>query len=397
MGPTRGSKSKKKSTTTLSTPPLIHSQPSDWWHDFSKRFHGDLKKSTDSQSFESMFKMSTKTFDYITSFVNEEMSASNKNYIDLNGNQLNLYDMVGVALRRLGSGDSLSTVGTSLNLHQTTVAGLTKRFVDALVEKTHSHIYWPSTELEMEDVKSKFEKIGGLPNCCGAIGTTHILMRLLNVECSTNAWCDRENNQSMVLSAIVDPTLRFRDISGGWPGSLTDEYIFKESAFLELCKDGVRLNGKQRQLSEGNEIHEYIVGNSGFPLLKWMLTPYQGDQLGDYEMKFNEMLFKTQMVTNEAFVKLKENWKILKGELWRPDKNRLPLIITACCILHNILIDMEDEVQETLVFSGGHDLDYRPVFCDADDDDQVGAVLREKICRYLSFRENDGMHHSSAA
>ncbi|KAI3520025.1 hypothetical protein L1887_09246 [Cichorium endivia] len=60
MGPIRRSKSKKKAeqpTTSLVTPPLSQPQPSDWWHDFSKRFHGSFSKSTDSQSFESMFKM----------------------------------------------------------------------------------------------------------------------------------------------------------------------------------------------------------------------------------------------------------------------------------------------------------------------------------------------------
>lgn len=346
-------------------------------------FSGSLKESTDSQTFESMFKMSMKTFGYICSLVEEEMMAKSASFTDLNGNPLSLHDMVAVVLTRLGSGESLKLVGSSLGLNQTTVAQLTKRFVDTLISKGLTHIQWPSTEPEMEDIKCKFEKIGGLPNCCGAIDTTHVLMSLPTADRSTNYWRDREDNQSMTLQAIVDADLRFLDIHGGCPGRMTDEQIHRSSAFYERCKEGERLNGQKKELAEGNEIQEYIVGNSGFPLLKWLLTPYPGGNLSNSESIFNEMVLKTHMVAKEAFVKLKENWKILKGVLWRPDKHRLPLIILACCILHNILIDMEDEVQETLVFSDCSDLDYRPLFCNANDD-QNGIVLREKIAVYLS-------------
>ncbi|KAK1409494.1 hypothetical protein QVD17_36020 [Tagetes erecta] len=389
MAPLRRSISKRKqSTATVVTPPLTEPQPADWWHHFSQRFNEELKDSTDSQTFESMFKMSMKTFCYITSAVQEQMVANDTQFLDLNGNQLNLYDMVAIALWLLSSGESFSTVGTSLNLNQATVAELTKRFVEALLLKTDSYIYWPSTKSEMRDIISKFEKIGGLPNCCGVIDSTHILMTLPVVDRSANVWCDRQGNHSMTLQAIVDPYLRFRDINAGHPGSLTDEFIYNNSLVFKRCEDGVWLNGKQRPLSDGGcYINEYIVGDSSLPLQKWMLTPYRGDDLSDFEVIFNDSLFDTQMVAKNAFVKLKENWKILKVVWWRPDKRSLTKVINACCILHNILIDMEDEVQEKLVFDDCNDLDYCPVFSNADQD-LDGSVLREKFeCRNFDVKK----------
>lgn len=329
-----------------------------------------------------MFKMSMKTFEYISSLVKEDIIAKTPNFVDLNGNPLTVYDVVAIALRRLGSGDSLAIVGTSLNLNQTTVAQITKLFVDTLEVKGISHLQWPESESEMESVKSKFEKIAGLPNCCGAIDTTHVLMCLSTVDRSTKVWCDREKNQTMTFQGIVDSDLRFRDIVAGWPGSMTDESIHKKSTFFEKCQSGERLNGKRRVLSEGNEIEEYIVGNSGFPLLPWMITPYKGKRICDSEVRFNQKVIQTQMVAQKALGKLKQNWKIIQGVMWRPDKSRVPLIVLACCILHNILIDMEDEVQEKLVFTHRHDLDYRPAICDSDDDES-GLVLRDKISLHL--------------
>ncbi|CAH1438533.1 unnamed protein product [Lactuca virosa] len=386
MGPIRRSKSKKKAeqpTTSLVTPPLPQPQLSDWWHDFSKRFHGSLSKSTDSQSFESMFKMSMKTFDYISSLVKEDIIAKTPSFMDLNGIPLCLYDVVATALRRLGSGDSLAIVGTSLNLNQTTVAQITKLFVDTLEFRGICHIRWPESESEMEAVKSKLEKIAGLPNCCGAIDTSHVMMCVSTADRSTQLWCDREKNQTVTFQVIADADLRFRDLVGGWPGCMTDERIHKKSTFFKFCKSGERLNGKRRVVSEGNEIEEYIVGNSGFRLLPWLMTPYRGNKLCDSEVRFNQMVMKTQMVAQKALGKLKQNWKIIQGVMWRPDKDRLPVIILACCILHNILIDMEDEVQEKLVFSHRHDLDYRPAVCHSDDD-KKGVALREKITLHLS-------------
>ncbi|XP_024988754.1 protein ALP1-like [Cynara cardunculus var. scolymus] len=390
MGPIRRFKSRRRAeqphtpaSTTLVTPSLPPPPFSDWWNDFSQRFYGSSYEIPDSESFESMFKMSMKTFEYISSLVKEEMLAKASGFSDLSGDPLNLYDLVAVALRRLGSGESLSLVGESLNLNQTTVAQITKLFTDAMEVRAVCHLRWPSTEAEVEEVKGKMETISGLPNCCGAIETTHILMCLSIADRSSNVWRDRENNQSMTLQAIVDADLRFRDIVAGWPGSLTDETIHKKSTFFRLCQEGKKFNGKKRELSEGTEIEEFIIGNSGFPLLPWLITPYQGDELSYSEAKFNRMVTKTQKVAQKAFAKLKENWKIIQKLMWRPDKDRLPKIILTCCALHNILIDMKDEVQEGLVFSDRTGLNYRPAFCAAGDDHN-GSVLREKLSVYLS-------------
>ncbi|GJV07643.1 harbinger transposase-derived nuclease [Tanacetum coccineum] len=399
MGPIRGSKSFKKSA------PLSEPQPSDWWPHFAQsldlgvaaciytrksnppglsplvvvnRACSSTALTSDKETWgqdlnlfcvlsfhrfqaitmlESMFKMSIKTFGYICSLVKEEMMVKCANFTDIDGNLFSPYDMVAIALRRLGSGESQQNVGNSLNVKKMTVARLTRRFVDALNVQGLHHLSWPSTEVEMEDLKCQFEKIWGIPNCCGAIDTTHILMSVVSTDPSKKMWYDREKNETMTLQAIVGPDLRFRNITAGSPGCLTDERILKSSAFVTVCNKGERLNGKQKVLSEGNKIEEYIVGNSGFPLLKWLLTPYQGRDFVILKLSLMKMFVenntKWQM---KLSLKLKAELKIIKGE---------------------------DEVQDRLVFSNCHDLAYRPLFCDSDND-QNGSLLRDKIAVHLS-------------
>lgn len=335
-----------------------------------------------SKNFESVFKISRKTFDYICSLVKEDLAARQSNFSFSNGKPLSPNDMVAIALRRLSSGESLQIIGDLFGLNQSTVSQVTWRFVESMEERGLHHLQWPSKEIEMEDIKSKFEKIRGFRNCCGAIDITHIVMNIPAVDPANNVWYDREKNYSMILQGIVDPEMRFRDIIAGWPGSLTDALVLRNSGFFKLTEEGKRLDGKSLQLSEGIELREYIIGDTGFPLLPWLLTPYQGKGLSDIEAEYNKRHSATRMVAQMALARLKDVWRIIHGVMWMPDKNRLPRIVLVCCLLHNIVIDMEDEMLDELPLSYHHDSGYHQQTCESVD--KTASVMRDNLSLYLS-------------
>ncbi|CAN7095074.1 protein ALP1-like [Brassica rapa] len=354
------------------------SQPSDWWDGFSRRISGPYSGSTDPKTFESVFKVSRKTFDYICSLVKDDFTAKPANFSDSNGKPLTLNDRVAVALRRLGSGESLSVIGESFGMNQSTVSQITWRFVESMEERALHHLSWPS---KLDDVKSKFEKISGLPNCCGAIDITHVMMNLPNVELSNKVWLDGEKNFSMVLQAVVDPEMRFLDVIAGWPGSLSDDVVLKNSGFFKLVEKGKRLHGGKIQLSERTELREYIVGDSGFPLLPWLLTPYQGKPMSLPQTEFNKRHSETRKPAQMALSRLKDKWRIINGVMWMPDRNRLPRIIFVCCLLHNILIDMDDQTLDDRLLSPQHDVNYRQRSCKTVD--EASSVLRDELSNQL--------------
>ncbi|KAM7494942.1 hypothetical protein LguiB_029551 [Lonicera macranthoides] len=41
-------------------------------------------------------------------------------------------------------------------------------------------------------------------------------------------------------------------------------------------------------------------------------------------------------------------WRIIQGVMWRPDMNRLSRFVHVCCLLHNIVIDLEDKVKDEI-------------------------------------------------
>ncbi|KAK9075805.1 hypothetical protein SSX86_004134 [Deinandra increscens subsp. villosa] len=375
MGPIRGSKTKRKIDAETGF---------DWWDDFSKRIVGSLSPSKGVDEFELVFKVSRKTFNYICSLVSEPMMAKATNFVFLNGKSMSLNDQVALALRRLSSGDSLKGIANFFGTNHSTVSRVTWQFVVAIEERGLHHLQWPSTESEITQIKSKFENIRGLPNCCGVIHTTHIMMLLSESDHMVDVWLDRKDNHSMILQVIVDPDMRFRDVVTGYPGKMDDASVLQNSHFFDLSEKGKRLNGNKLKLSEGTEIQEYIVGDSGFPLLPWLITPYQGRKLPETKTEFNKRHFATRLVAQRALARLKDVWRMIHGVLWRPDKNRLPRVILACCILHNIVIDMEDDVLDDLSLTSQHDSGYRPEVCDMAD--KKASLSRDKLARYLSGR-----------
>ncbi|KAM2985939.1 hypothetical protein FF2_006281 [Malus domestica] len=389
MGPVRGirkrKKAEKKGEENASGSGSSEKEgPVDWWDEFSRRVNGVQSPSKVLDKFESVFKLSRKTFDYICSLVSEDMMAKSAHFVFTNGKPLSLHDQVAVALRRLSSGESLVTIGDSFGVNHSTVSQVTWRFVEAMEERGLHHLQWPSTEAEMAEVKSKFQKIRGFPNCCGVVDTTHIMMCLPASDPTSNAWLDQEKNHSMVLQAIVDPDMRFRDIVTGWPGKMKDWSVFQSSNFYQLCARGERLNGKRLELSTGLDIREYILGDLGFSLLPYLVIPYEGKELPEPKAQFNKWHYATQKVAQRALARLKDRWRIIQGVMWRPDKHRLPRIILVCCLLHNIVIDMEGGVQDEMPQSHKHDSEYRQQICGTVDIN--GVHLREKLSLYLSGR-----------
>lgn len=335
-------------------------------------------------SIKPVFNISKRTFDYICSLVEENMMVKTGTFSLSSGKHLFFHDQVTIALRRLKSGESLMTIGDSCGLHHSTVSQITWRFVEALEEKGLHHLHWPSSEMETSQIKSSFEKIKGLPNCCGVVNSTHILMCLPNSDSTNDVWLDRKKNYSMVLQGIVDHRMRFRDVVTGWPGKMDDSSIFRNSNFYKLCDQGERLNGKSLEISKGVEINEYIIGDSSYPLLPFLMTPFEGNELSEIRAEFNRRHNETLKVGRRAMARLKDMWKIIQGVMWRPDKHKLPRIILVCCLLHNIVIDMEDEALDEMPLSCEHDSGYsQQVYGGID---SKGFCMRENLSFFLSAK-----------
>ncbi|KAK6788397.1 hypothetical protein RDI58_016922 [Solanum bulbocastanum] len=384
-------KAKNKKNKSINIVPVENKGTEcDWWDSFwhkNSSTPGSGVPSDEEEGFKYFFRVSKKTFDYICSLVREDLiSRPPSGLINIEGRLLSVGKQVAIALRRLASGESQVSVGASFGVGQSTVSQVTWRFIEALEERAKHHLKWPEPS-EMDIIKSEFEQSFGLPNCCGAIDSTHIIMTLPAIQTSDD-WCDQESNYSMLLQGIVDSEMRFLDIVTGWPGGMTTSRLFKCSGFYKLCESGDRLNGNAKMVSEGAEVREYILGGFGYPLLPWLITPYEGEDLSNPMLDFNAVHETASSVAVQAFSQLKGGWRILNKVMWRPDKQKLPSIILVCCLLHNIIIDCGDKLHPDVAVSGHHDPGYQGQSCKQIE--SVGRLMRGKLTKLLQTTKKDG-------
>lgn len=151
---------------------MSQSKSSSWWDEFIS------SDDPDPQRWITNFRVSKLTFDYICSVVKPDLeSATPVNFMRIEGRFIPVEKQVAIALRRLASGYAHNTVGELFGVGTSTVCKITWKFVKSMEKRAMHHMHWPKGE-EMEQVKEGFSKLHGMPNCCGAVDVTHIVMEL---------------------------------------------------------------------------------------------------------------------------------------------------------------------------------------------------------------------------
>jgi hypothetical protein len=158
-------------------------------------------------------------------------------------------------------------------------------------------------------------------------------------------------------------------------------FLHKTSLFEE-CEKGGWLNGsKLKVASDGSEVGEYLIGDAGYPLLPWLLTPYQEENLSDPKAEFNRRHFAATTCARKALAMLQEKWKCLHEDVWWTEnlQSRCNMVM-ACCSLHNIVIDMEDDA--ALPSVNANDWNYHQQVRQVANEDAVRA--RDMLSEYFS-------------
>ncbi|KAF7082587.1 hypothetical protein CFC21_086450 [Triticum aestivum] len=293
---------------------------------------GTLTFVEDTQIFESVFKMTRKTFSYICSLVMGPSMEDMNSCTFIDGRVLSLQDRVVVALRRLQCTEPTETIASSLGVSESTVLLVTERFAAAVWQEADHHFRWPDSR-QMDKIKSMFDKIHNMRNCCGVICT---------IDTTFGPNYDHEKIESPQMQVIVDPEMRFRNIWFGSTSRLNRLTRLYDSDLFKECEKGSLLNGSKLKVAlDGPEVGEYIIGDAGYPLLPWLLTPYHEDYHSDYKAEFNRRHSSATTCAMKAVARLKDTWKYLQGEM--PSPVNIRETIYTCCVLHNIIIEMEDD------------------------------------------------------
>ena len=162
----------------------------------------------------------------------------------------------------------------------------------------------------------------------GAIDGTHIPIKSPGGN-DAELYRNRKGYFSLNVQAIVDSTCKFTDIVVRWPGSTHDATIFNS----QIC-----------QHFECNKFDGFLLGDSGYPCKKYLLTPFLNPNT-QAQHRYNQSHVATRSVVERTFGQWKERFRCLLTPLRMALPNSQNVVIAAAC-LYNLAISLNIPIPE---------------------------------------------------
>lgn len=228
-----------------------------------------------------------------------------------------------ISLSYLGTQNSMYRIADTFDVSESSVSLCLKRVLDFLFSISDEVIAWPSDQ-ERANIKAGFAARSdgkGPRNTIGCIDGCHIEIPHQNE--SPASYYNRKKFPSIILQGICDANSRFTDIFVGYPGSVHDARVLRESPFYGTA--------------ESKCAGDYLLGDAAYPLLPWLMPPYKNNRatFERYKRKFNKRLSQQRVAIEHAFGILKQRFR----RLYLVDADTIDqccLIVTAACVLHNL-------------------------------------------------------------
>ncbi|KAI5079341.1 hypothetical protein GOP47_0004820 [Adiantum capillus-veneris] len=284
-----------------------------FWRTFYQFREGDDLR------FEENLRIPRACFDLVCALVSQELQQRpipQQIREDVPTRSLSVRKKVAISLHLLGVGGPLHNMANLYGVGQFTVCQVLRQFVYALLKHKQSIICWPRTPQGWQALNDSFEEKQGIPNCCGAIDATHINMEL-----------------------PIDSNMRFLDVMCGMPGMCNDIRLLRNSSIYTSAQSNAIFNGPAITFGR-HQLREFIIGDGGYLNLPWLVIPFPVIANEAQQQTFNYKLSSTHIIVERTFGHLKKMWGYLLQRVRNPDVQFLPKLIVACCILHNICVDL---------------------------------------------------------
>ncbi|XP_025161746.1 putative nuclease HARBI1 [Harpegnathos saltator] len=182
----------------------------------------------------------------------------------------------------------------------------------------------------MRQIEEEFYAGARFPGVIGAIDSYHIQISAPTQD--THSYVNWKGYHSILLQGICDSRLKFIDVFIGLCGSAYDARIWELSEI--------------KTLAEANDNRYFnsfyhLLADSAYPLSNRMLTPYRDNgHLNQMQINYNRKHTYIRVIIERTFGILTGRFRKLKY-IYMYATELIPLIVLACCILHNICIDFE--------------------------------------------------------
>ncbi|XP_055635300.1 putative nuclease HARBI1 [Toxorhynchites rutilus septentrionalis] len=230
------------------------------------------------------------------------------NYEETRGEAFQNMQKMKCFLRYVGDPGFQVGVGEDLGLHQTTVCKTVWQTCRAIVEKSHGWI-------------KKYE----FPYCIGALDCTHVLIK--RPHHFADEFVNRKGLTSFNVQATCNGREMFTSVECRWPGSVHDARIWRNSAIREILSD--------------NNSDAVMLADEAYPIAPWLMTPFKNPSSAE-QRSYNIMHTRERVIIERVFGQAKQRFPILQSKI-RISTERVPQMVVACFVLHNVAKIMNDE------------------------------------------------------
>ena len=243
---------------------------------------------------------------------------------------------VAIAIWRLSTGNSFRSVAKTFAVGKSTAVKITREFCTEMRRLAPLFIKFQSNRRETVQAIEQFKLDYSckIPQAVGAIDGTHINIVAPAGEGKVDYFSHKQR-YTLATQGVIGANLLFYDIATGFPGSCHDARNLRHSSIFRRAQNEEILV-KPVDIIQHLQVRPLIIGYSAYPLLPWLITPFQfGPALTRPQKKFNKKLSGGRVRVERAFGILKACWRCLLKRLDNQIENVSTVIIT-CCTIHNI-------------------------------------------------------------
>ncbi|XP_048483147.1 putative nuclease HARBI1 isoform X2 [Plutella xylostella] len=233
-----------------------------------------------------------------------------------------------IALTFYATGSYQTLVGQSAihNVSQKTVSRALRQVTAALNDARiiQKYLKWPMQSTERTAIKARFYEIFKIPGVLGCIDGTHIaILRPIEHE---ERYFNRKGYHSLNVMIICDSELNILCVDASTPGSAHDSNVWQSHPLCQHLTEAAR-----------NGDHVFLLGDSGYPLRRTMVTPILNTVEGTPQHNFYNLHVTARNCVERCIGVLKARFRcLLAARALHYDPIMAGKIVNACCVLHNI-------------------------------------------------------------
>ena len=320
--------------------------------------------------FERFFRVTRETFGHLLALIENDLVFYNNSTCP----QAPVQTQLLVFLYYLGASSDAGSwmhLGKVFGIDEGTVGLYVTRVMTAILNRENDIVRWPEPGTEF--YKSTIERHladHGFPSCLGFVDGCHIALIRRPFHPKHKAYYTRKDQYAINMTLVVDSDTRILMQHIGQVGSAHDSAVFRLTSLYEYPE------------AYFHDRSAYIIGDSAYRLTNWLVKPFNKSQLaydrsGEHR-SFNKQLSSARVNVEHCFGIMKARFPILRriplivNEIGGHD--RVVDVIRSTCVLHNFLLDCDDEWELDAEDRAIIDRDMERSFRDYDNSEWAGIA-----------------------